>query len=310
MGSDITLKEALKAQAASLGFDACGVAEAARLQQEEPLFKAWLRKGFHGNMHYMEHHLEKRMDPQQLLPGARSVIVVAKNYFPEHRPLADKLKFSKYAFGADYHYVIKEQLDKLIAWLHAAFPQAVSRRFTDSAPVLEKAWAQRAGLGWTGKNTCLIIPRKGSFFFLGEIITTARILPDTAFTEDFCGNCSRCIDACPVGAIQEAGILDARKCISCLTIEEKRLLTREETDRCEGWVFGCDVCQDVCPHNKQARPHSEKQFFPLKAFLEWTDADWGQITRPSFKTHFVKKASPLARAGYEKIKGQIQHILL
>ncbi len=310
IANNIILKEELKAQAARLGFDACGVAEAGKLKHYEPLFRQWLQQGFHGSMGYMENHMEKRLDPQQLFPGARSIIVVAKNYFPEHKPAAGKLKFSKYALGTDYHYVIKEQLDHLIAWLHAHVPQASSRRFTDSAPVMEKAWAQKAGLGWTGKNTCLIIPRKGSFFFLGEIITTAELPPDKAFTEDFCGKCTRCIDACPTGAIKAGGILDARKCISFLTIEEKRELSQAETKQCKGWVFGCDICQDVCPHNKHARASKENKFFPLQAFLEWTDDDWGKMTKPAFKNHFVKKASPLSRAGYEKIRQQIQQSLL
>ena len=309
MSAASDIREQLKTHAHLLGFDACGVAATGRLSKQEAALQEWLGNGYHGSLSYMERNLEKRLDPRLLLPGARSVIVVAKNYYPDQTPSAGRLNFSKYATGVDYHYVIKEQLDMLIEWLHNAMPGTISRRFTDSAPVLERTWAQKAGLGWTGKNSCLILPGKGSFYFIGEIVTTALLPPDQSYEKEHCGNCSRCMEACPTGAIVAPGVLDARKCISYLTIELKAPLSKEESDQCKGWAFGCDTCQDVCPHNKKAGKTNESRFAPLPPFMEWGEEDWKNMNRSVFRKHFVKAGSPLARTGFNKLSGHIRQIL-
>ncbi len=308
----------IKQKARELGFDACGVARVTKLASHEAPFSRWLEQGFHGSMAYMERNFEKRLDPGQLFPGAQSVIVVAQNYFPsitrpltpEHppekqgvRPLADlsTFKISKYAWGKDYHYIIKEKLATLIQWLHAQAPGTASRAFVDSAPVLERAWAVEAGIGWTGKNTCLIIPKKGSFFFLGSVITTLALEPDEAFTKNHCGNCTRCMEACPTGAIVAPGSIDARKCLSYQTIENKEPIPPALKEKNLGWIFGCDICQDICPHNRFAKPHQEPSLEPLRPMREWRNEQWRSMAKPDFKKELVKAGSPLARVKYEKL---------
>ena len=303
-----------------LGFDAVGVAAAGLLGPYAARYRQWLENGFHGKMSYMERNLEKRMNPGRLYEGARSVIVVAKNYYPAQQAggtlaggtlaggtLAGEgpLKVAKYAWGKDYHYVIREQLGQLIRFIEELAPGTSSRAFTDSAPVFERAWAEMAGLGWTGKNACLIIPRKGSFFFLGEVITTLELEPDSPFGNELCGSCVRCMQACPTGAITSPGVIDARRCISYLTIELKEPIPQEFKGKCQGWIFGCDICQDVCPHNRNAVPHKEALFEPLEPIANWTAEQWRSMQKSDFRKKLLKAGSPLSRVKYEKLMDTI-----
>lgn len=300
------LTKIIKQEALNLGFTACGIARAERLIEHEEPLKYWLKEGMHGKMGYMENHLEKRLDPRELVPNARSVIVVALNYFPREtrHPDAEYI-VSKYAYGADYHFIIKDKLRRLSEKLKELAPERDGRAFTDSAPVLERAWAVRAGLGWTGKNGCLIIPRKGSYFFLGELITNVELTPNEPFEKDFCGNCRRCIDACPTRAIVSAGKLDARRCISYLTIELKGNIPEEFRCKMQGRIFGCDICQDVCPHNRFSSPTSEEMFSPLEPIREWDTQKWANISRNAFNQELRNMGSPMARIKYEKLVDNI-----
>ncbi len=300
------LSEAIKQEAAALGFDACGIAHAAPLQADREHFSHWLEKGHHGKMGYMANHFEKRIDPRKLLPGAKSMIVVALNYYPaEKQPPDSRLKVSKYAYGKDYHFIIKEKLRKLIRRIADKDPQSRSREFTDSAPIMERSWAQRAGLGWTGKNACLILPKEGSFFFIGEILTTAPLKADEPFLKEHCGNCTRCMEACPTGAIIAPGEIDARRCISYLTIELKEPIPPEFKNKTKGWIFGCDICQDVCPFNRFAYPHREESLKPLPFIKSWNDKDWKAMDKPTYNREVKKNHSPIARVKFEKLMHNI-----
>jgi epoxyqueuosine reductase len=296
----------IKQEALKLGFTACGIARAERLLEHEEPLKKWLKEGMHGKMGYMENHFEKRLDPRKLVPNACSVIVVALNYFPKEIQNPDAAYIvSKYAYGADYHLIIKDKLRRLSEKLKELAPEHEGRAFTDSAPVLERAWAVRSGLGWTGKNACLIIPRKGSLFFLGELITNVELSPDEPFEKDFCGNCRRCIDACPTKAIVSPAKLDARRCISYLTIELKEHIPEEFRGKMQGRIFGCDICQDVCPHNRFSSPTSEEKFSPLKPIQEWDSQKWPEISRSEFNQQLRNMGSPMARIKYEKLVDNI-----
>ncbi len=297
----------IKQEALHLGFAACGIARAGKLTQHETPLKDWLKEGLHGALGYMETHLEKRLDPRMMVAGARSVIVVAMNYFPKEQqnPRASYI-VSKYAYGIDYHFIIKEKLRRLEQKLKELAPQHQGRVFTDSAPVLERAWAVQAGLGWTGKNGCLIIPRKGSFFFLGELITNIELVPDAAFEKDFCGNCRRCMDACPTQAIVAPGKLDARRCISYLTIEFKDKIPDEFRGKMQGRIFGCDICQDVCPHNRFSSPTAEAGFSALEPIRKWENKNWENLDRLGFNQTFKKAGSPLSRIKFEKLRDNIE----
>lgn len=305
-----SLNETIRKKALELGFDAFGVAAVSDAGHYRERFMKWLENGYHGRMSYMERNTGKRLDPGLLHEGARSVIVVAQNYFPDRDLLAEKqrrnsLKVAKYAWGKDYHYVIREKLGKLIESLETLVPGSSSRAFTDSAPVLERAWAERAGIGWTGKNACLIIPRKGSFFFIGEVITTAVIEPDRPFGNDLCGSCVRCMQACPTKAIVSPGVIDARRCISYLTIELKEPIPDAFRNQCHGWIFGCDICQDVCPYNRNAVSNREPQFRPLEPHAGWTDDQWRNLQKAGFRKALVKAGSAMSRVKYEKLMGNI-----
>ncbi|HAJ98585.1 MAG TPA: tRNA epoxyqueuosine(34) reductase QueG [Bacteroidales bacterium] len=298
------LAAAIKQEAASLGFDACGIAKVGRLSNMESGLRQWLSEGKHGAMGYMEKHLEKRLDPSLLVENAKSVIVVALNYYTDTSNDAfDNLIVSKYARDKDYHLVMKEKISKLEAKLKQLMPNHDGRIFVDSAPLLEKAWAVRAGLGWIGKNTCLIIPRKGSFFFLGELVTNIELPEDKEFASGHCGACTRCIDACPTAAIVAPGNLDARKCISYLTIELKAPIPDAYRDgSLKGQIFGCDICQDVCPHNRFAKPG----WFNRECdFAQWSATKWSNLTKEEFKRQFVLAKSPIARVKFEKLQDNI-----
>jgi epoxyqueuosine reductase len=289
---------AVKQQARAHGFDYCGIARAQPLDDDARKLERWLKNGLHGGMRYMENYFDLRIDPARLVPGARSVITVLKNYFPE-QPLPGEPKISKYAYGTDYHTVIKAGLNSMLATLQQEIGQFNGRGFVDSAPVLERSWAVRSGLGWVGKNGNLIIRNSGSFFFIATLITDLELEPDDAFAKDFCGNCTRCIDSCPTGAILPDKTIDGSRCISYFTIELKEEIIPDAMQGKFGnWMFGCDTCQDVCPWNRFSKPHSEPLFQPLPELLNLTTREWEGLSEEAFKKIF--KQSPLSRA---KLKG-------
>lgn len=296
------LKEKIKEKALELGFDACGIARVSKLKPQQDYLTAWLENNYHGRMAYMANHFDKRLDPGILVPGARSVIVVAQNYYPAaSQPEGTHYKIARYAFGKDYHFIIRERLEKLASMITESFGAHQYRAFTDSAPVMERAWAIEAGLGQTGKNACLILPRRGSYYFLGELMTSLEIQPDPAFEKDLCGNCTKCMDACPTGAIVSPGRLDARKCISYLTIELKGPIPAPYHARLKGNIFGCDICQEACPHNKHAVPHGDEALKPLDAITKWGNEQWENLNRDAFSQSLKKQGSPLARVSHSKL---------
>ncbi|MBW7867401.1 MAG: tRNA epoxyqueuosine(34) reductase QueG [Brumimicrobium sp.] len=296
----------IKNQAQELGFMYCGISKADYLEDEAPHLAAYLKNGWHGKMQWMENHFDKRLDPRKLVSGAKSVISLLFNYYPEERqkdPEAPKL--AKYAYGIDYHFVIKDKLKELFKAIQEEIGEVEGRVFTDSAPVLDKAWAKRSGLGWIGKNALLITPQKGSFHFIGELIIDLPLVYDGPI-KDYCGTCTRCIDACPTGALTPYKI-EAKKCISYLTIELKdQLLPSEFKGKMENWMFGCDICQDVCPWNKFATPHQESLLTPRPKILEFTKAEWKEITEDIYKEIF--KDSAVKRAKYEGLKRNIDFL--
>jgi epoxyqueuosine reductase len=281
----------IKAQATELGFDFCGVAKADFLEEEAPLLEAWLKNGNHGQMHYMANHFDKRLDPRLLVDDAKSVVTVLLNYYPEQTlPEGNEdYKLSKYAYGTDYHFVIKEKLKALLDFIREEIGEVGGRAFVDSAPVMDKAWAKRGGLGWVGKHTNLINRDIGSFFFIGELILDLELEPDGPIT-DYCGTCTRCIDACPTDAITDPYVVDGSKCISYFTIELKEAIPESVRGTFENWIFGCDICQDVCPWNRFARPHKTPAFTPHPDLAGMKKSDWEEITADVFQTLFRRSA--------------------
>lgn len=296
----------IKTEAKRLGFDYCGIAKADFLEEEAPHLEAWLNKNMHGSMQYMANHFDKRLDPRLLVPDAKSVISFMLNYYP-NQTQADKdaPKLSKYAYGKDYHSVIKAKLHQLIAFIRDNVGEVSGRGFVDSAPVLDKAWAKRSGLGWIGKNSNLIAKQSGSFFFIAELIVDLQLDYDGP-VKDYCGTCTRCIDACPTDAIIAPYVVDGSKCISYFTIELKENIPAEAKNKLEDWVFGCDICQDVCPWNRFAAPHSEPQFNPSEQVLEMTKADWQEITAEVFKKVFSDSA--VKRTKFEGLKRNLNFL--
>ena len=289
----------IKQLASEFGFNFCGIAQATKLDDDARRLELWLNKGMHGNMQYMERYFELRIDPRQLVPGAKSVITLLLNYFPKDKQDAGALKISKYAFGKDYHEVIREKLNKLIESIKINVGEIHGRGFVDSAPVLERTWAQRSGLGWVGKNGNLINKENGSFFFIATLITDLDLEPDAPFAKDYCGTCTRCIDACPTDAILPGKIVDGSKCISYFTIELKdMLIPTEMKGKFENWAFGCDICQDVCPWNRFSKPTNEIEFTPLPGILNISTKEWEAMTEEKFKSIF--RHSALNRS---KLKG-------
>ncbi len=294
----------VKERAAQLGFSHCGISKARRLDEEAPRLEKYLKEGRHGRMAYMENHFDKRLDPRLLVDGAKSVISLIVNYFPgKEAGYTSPLKVSKYARGEDYHFVIKDMLFTLGEELRARAGNINYRVFTDSAPVLDRAWAVNAGLGWIGRNTMMITPRNGSFFFIAEIITDLELNYDPPFGGNYCGDCTRCMDACPTGAITGLRQLDASRCISYLTIELKDEIPNEFKDSMESWIFGCDICQDVCPWNRFSLQHAQPRFEPAVDWVEWSKDEWKGLTEPVFKVIFGKSA--LKRAGFYKLKNNL-----
>lgn len=294
--------------ARKLGFDACGIAPAGQLEKESEVFRNWLKEGHHAGMGYMNRNVDKRLDPRLLNDWARSVIMLQYNYYPSDDSLSTgPYKIAKYAYGRDYHGVMKDKLRRLVEAIEDEIGGILARVFVDSAPVLEKAWARRSGLGWIGKNGCLINKEKGSFFFLGCIITNMELAWNKEEATDRCGNCTACIDACPNKAIIAPGIVDARKCISYLSIEHKGPFEKEyEHARLHGWIFGCDICQDVCPWNRFAKAHTEAEFLPRPGLRQMKPADWENLDEEGFKKLF--EGSALERAGFEGLKRNIERV--
>jgi epoxyqueuosine reductase len=290
----------IKKQAADLGFDQCGIARAVQLDQDARRLETWLHKGMHGNMHYMENNFDKRIDPRKLVDNAQSVITLLLNYYPEQQQHPSAPKISKYAFGQDYHEVIKAKLKTLLARMQETFGEVNGRGFVDSAPVLERSWAQRSGLGWLGKNGNLIHKQSGSFFFIATLITDLALDYDSP-VGDYCGTCTKCLDACPTEAIVAPGVVDGSKCISYFTIELKEMLIPENMQsRFDNWMFGCDVCQDVCPWNRFSQPNKTVEFTPIPEILNFSSKDWEALTEEEFKKIF--RHSPLKRSKYEGIR--------
>ena len=297
----------VKAYAGELGFDFCGIAKAVRLDDDARRLEQWLSKGFNGTMHYMENNFELRIDPSKLVPGAKSVITLLLNYFPAQQQPSDSPKISKYAFGNDYHEVIRSKLKLLLEHINQHIGNISGRGFVDSAPVLERSWAQKSGLGWVGKNGNLINKKAGSFFFIATLITDLELVYDDAFAKDYCGTCTKCIDHCPTNAILPDKVIDGSKCISYFTIELKDALIPDKMkNQFENWMFGCDVCQDVCPWNRFSKPTHEIDFKPLPEILNFTTADWEDVTEQNFKIIF--KNSPLKRSKYDGIKRNLKFI--
>ncbi|RYZ00148.1 MAG: tRNA epoxyqueuosine(34) reductase QueG [Chitinophagaceae bacterium] len=296
----------LKEAARRHGFDHCGVAEAVFLEEDARRLEAWLQQGMHGSMGYMENYFDLRTDPRKLVPGARSVITLLKNYYPSETQQGD-LKISRYAWGEDYHDVIRRQLNALVAEAQDAIGQFTGRGFVDSAPVLERSWARRSGLGWVGRNGNLITREGGSFFFIATLITDLDLVHDDPFARDFCGSCTRCIDACPTGAILPDKTINGSQCISYFTIELKdELIPGEQQGKFQNWMFGCDVCQEVCPWNRFSKPHAEAAFAPLPEVLHLGTREWEELSEEAFRKIF--KRSPLSRAKYKGIRRNLKFL--
>ncbi|MGA0555256.1 tRNA epoxyqueuosine(34) reductase QueG [Larkinella sp. VNQ87] len=297
----------IKAKAAALGFDFCGISKAEFLEEEAPRLEAWLNRQMHGKMGYMANHFDKRLDPRRLVEGAKSVVTVLLNYYPEKTLAqdADDYKISKYAYGTDYHFVIKDKLKELMAYVQEEIGEVDGRFFVDSAPVMDKVWAKRSGLGWVGKHTNLITREMGSFVFIGELILDLELTPDGPMA-DYCGTCTRCLDACPTDAITEPYVVDGSKCISYFTIELKDAIPDEVRDKFDNWIFGCDICQDVCPWNRFARPHQTPAFDPNPALTEFSRSDWEEITEEIFQEIFRRSA--VKRTKLEGLKRNISFV--
>ena len=295
-----------------MGFDACGIASARKADEKHiQALEDWLGSNGHGSMQYMDRNRELRTDPDRLMPGVRSIVCLAFNYHQKDFQPADcSFRISQYAAGVDYHVVIKTRLHQLMEQLMPILPaETAFRVFTDSAPVLEKFWATQAGLGAMGKNSCLIIPGKGSYFFLAEIFLNIELEYDKPFARDLCGKCTRCMEACPTSAITAPGKVHAPLCLSYQTIEKKDPVSPEVAPHLNGFVFGCDICQDVCPHNQRfARPCAEQLFQPLPAIQHWGNQEWQQMDIAVFNKNFRKTKSPLARAGFPKLCDTIRKV--
>ena len=299
------LKQKLKQKAIELGFFEMRVAKAEHLDKEAYRLEQWLKKDYNGSMNWMEKNIDLRLDPRKLVPGARTVIVFAFNYYTDKKQTEDSPKISKYAYGRDYHKVLKSRLKKLIQWIGEEIGDIQGRAFVDSAPVMERAWAEKSGLGWIGKHSLSLTKQKGSFYFLATLISDLDLSPD-APTIDHCGTCTRCIDACPTHAIVQPYVVDAKRCISYLTIEYKEKLPLDLQSQMEGWAFGCDICQDVCPWNRFSKQHQEPDFEPKESLLAMNNSDWQEITEEVFQKLF--EGSAVKRTGFEGLKRNIEFL--
>lgn len=298
------LTQIVKSTALDLGFSFCGISKAEFLEEEAPRLEEWLNRGYQGKMSYLGNHFDKRLDPTLLVPGAKSVISLGYNYFPE-KELKGNLKLSKYAYGEDYHFVVKDKLKSLLQSIRGKIGDVNGRAFVDSAPVMERAWAQKSGVGWIGKNSLLINRSLGSFFFLAELIIDLELEYDGPI-KDYCGSCTACMDACPTEAIPEPYVVDGSKCISYFTIELKEEIPESVKGKFENWIFGCDICQDVCPWNRFAQPHSEPRFDPSADLENIASADWKDVTNDVFDQVFKKSA--ITRTGSAGLQRNIKFV--
>lgn len=290
-----------------LGFDHCGIAKAEPLEEDARRLERWLNKGMQGSMQYMENHFDLRIDPSRLVPGAKSVITLLLNYFPAQEQLPDSPRVAKYAYGNDYHEVIRSKLKELLVRIREKIGEVDGRGFVDSAPVLERSWAVRSGLGWIGKNGNLLHRQAGSFFFIATLITDLELEYDAPFAGDYCGTCRKCIEACPTGAIEEDKVVNGSQCISYFTIELKELLIPDTMKgKFQDWMFGCDTCQDVCPWNRFAEPTAEMAFSPIPAILDFRKTDWEDLTEESFKEIF--RHSAVKRSKFSGIQRNLRFI--
>ena len=299
--------EIIKRKAVDLGFSSCGISKARFLKEEEKKFEDWLNNGYQGSMNYLNKNFDKRLDPRKLVHGSKSIISLTYNYYPPKK-LVKKNNFiiSKYAYGKDYHKIIKKKLKQLFLFMKENIGDIEGRVFVDSAPVHERAWAKLSGLGWIGKNSLLINKNMGSYFFIAEIISDLDLEYDSPVS-DMCGKCTRCIDACPTDAITKAQVIDAQKCISYLTIENKKEIPKELQKNMNGYIFGCDICQEVCPWNKFSTPHNEESFLPNKEIKKHRKKDWIELTEETFNVIF--KGSAVKRAKYSGLKRNIKTYL-
>ncbi len=296
----------IKSKAAAFGFQDCGISESGFLEQDARALEAYLNKGYHGNMQYMENHFDKRVDTRLLVEGSKSVISLTYNYFPKKElPTLDNFKISKYAYGEDYHPVIKSILGDMVLELQEEIGAFGFRVFVDSAPVLERSWARKSGLGWVGKNANLITKQKGSFFFIAEIICDLELEYDSPIG-DYCGTCKKCIEACPTEAIIEPNVIDGSRCISYATIELKESIPASFKDSMEDWMFGCDICQDVCPWNRFSLPHNEPRFEPSEALSNYSKPQWQELTQDLFSEIF--RGSPVKRTKFSGLKRNIEFL--
>ncbi|MFV8321504.1 tRNA epoxyqueuosine(34) reductase QueG [Flavobacterium sp. LS2R12] len=300
-----TYTQFIKSEAERLGFLSCGISKAGFLEQEAPRLENWLKNNRNGQMSYMENHFDKRLNPTLLVDDAKSVVSLLLNYYPEELQNPDSYKISKYAYGQDYHFVIKEKLKEFLFSIQSTIGEVSGRAFVDSAPVLDKAWAAKSGLGWIGKNSNLLTQKVGSFYFIAELIIDLDLDYDNP-TTDHCGTCTACIDACPTEAIVAPYMVDGSKCISYFTIELKENIPQDMKGKFDDWAFGCDVCQDVCPWNKFSKAHSEPLFNPNPELLSMSKKDWIEITEETFKAVF--KNSPLKRAKFQGLKRNIDFL--
>ena len=297
----------IKQKARELGFFYCGIAKAEKLDDDARRLEAWLTQNMHGNMQYMENHFDLRIDPRKLVPGAKSVITLLLNYFPQKKQSDQSPKIAKYAFGKDYHEVIKAKLKDLLYLVRENIGEIQGRGFVDSAPVLERTWALRSGAGWIGKNGNLINKQSGSFYFIATLIVDIELSYDDPFAKDFCGSCRKCINACPTDAILENKVVDGSKCISYFTIELKdALISSAMKGKFDNWMFGCDTCQDVCPWNRFSKPNHEISFTPIPEILNLSTKEWEEMSEDVFKTLF--KESPLKRSKFKGIQRNLSFI--
>jgi epoxyqueuosine reductase len=297
----------IKKFSTQLGFDYCGIARARLLSEDARRLESWLHKGMHGTMQYMENYFDLRIDPSKLVPGAKSVITLLLNYFPSQQQTTNGPKISKYAYGNDYHEVIRAKLKTMLNLINDHIGEVHGRGFVDSAPVLERSWASESGLGWVGKNGNLLTRQQGSFFFIATLITDLELEYDDPFAKDYCGSCRKCIDACPTNAILDERVVDGSKCISYFTIELKdALIPGQLKDSFHDWMFGCDICQDICPWNRFSKPTPEVLFTPIPEILNFTTRDWEELSAESFKKIF--QHSPLKRSKYTGIQRNLKFL--
>ncbi len=289
MSSPRSNSDAVKRLSKQFGFIDCGISKADFLEEEASRLELWLQNKFHGEMHYLENYFDKRLDPRLLVPGAKTVVSLLFNYYPESKQNSDTYKIAKYAYGEDYHTVLKDKCNELLDQLRSLVGHVEGRVFVDSAPILERAWAERSGIGWIGKHGLLINKKQGSYFFLAELVIDLECEPDGKI-KDFCGTCTKCVDSCPTEAILPNKTLNASKCISYLTIELKNEMPIAFKDKMNDWMFGCDICQDVCPWNKFSSPHTEPRFMANGDLLSFNKADWEELSESSFQKVFSKSA--------------------